>query len=102
VLLHSHRATQRSAWPVQRSPLPLIAFVHGTKSVRARLAFTWGIESACAGTRRLRLRPMPAEVSRGLTAMGIWPSRQAWSSWCPEVAGGVAGYTDSVRVLRVE
>ncbi len=83
----------------QRSPLPLIAFAHD-ESVRARLAFTWGIESAVLAPATTP-ETMPAEVSRGLTAMGICPP----GSLVVVVSGsrrGVAGYTDSVRVLRVE
>jgi pyruvate kinase len=83
----------------QRSPLPLIAFAHD-ESVRARLAFTWGIESAVLAPAT-EPETMPAEVSRGLTAMGICPP----GSLVVVVSGsrrGVAGYTDSVRVLRVE
>ena len=53
----------------QRSPLPLIAFAHD-ESVRARLAFSWGIESAVLAPATTP-ETMPAEVSRGLTAMGI-------------------------------
>jgi pyruvate kinase len=83
----------------QRSPLPLIAFAHD-ESVRARLAFTWGIESAVLAPATTP-ETMPAEVTRGLTAMGICPP----GSLVVVVSGsrrGVAGYTDSVRVLRVE
>jgi pyruvate kinase len=83
----------------QRSPLPLIAFAHD-ESVRARLAFTWGIESAVLAPATTP-ETMPAEVSRGLTAMAICPP----GSLVVVVSGsrrGVAGYTDSVRVLRVE
>jgi pyruvate kinase len=83
----------------QRSPLPLIAFAHN-ESVRARLAFSWGIESAVlapSGTEET----MPAEVSRGLSALGISHP----GSLVVVVSGsrsGVAGYTDRMRVLRIE
>src|ERR1700754_3110054 len=83
----------------QRSPLPLIAFAHN-ESVRARLAFSWGIESAVlapSGTAET----MPAEVSRGLAALGISHP----GSLVVVVSGsrsGVSGYTDRMRVLRIE
>jgi pyruvate kinase len=64
------------------------------------LAFSWGIESAVlapSGTAET----MPAEVSRGLAALGIsYPG-----SLVVVVSGsrsGVAGYTDRMRVLRIE
>jgi pyruvate kinase len=83
----------------QRSPLPLVAFVHD-KSVRARLAFSWGIESAVLAPATTA-ETMPAEVRRGLTAMGMCNP----GSRVVVVSGsrsGVAGCTDSVRVLRLE
>jgi pyruvate kinase len=83
----------------QRSPLPLVAFAHD-ESVRARLAFSWGIESAVLAPATTA-ETMPAEVRRGLTAMGMCDP----GGWVVVVSGsrtGVAGYTDSVRVLRIE
>ena len=83
----------------QRSPLPLVAFAHD-ESVRARLAFSWGIESAVLAPATTA-ETMPAEVRRGLTAMGMCNP----GSRVVVVSGsrsGVAGYTDSVRVLRLE
>jgi pyruvate kinase len=83
----------------QRSPLPLIAFAHD-ESVRARMAFSWGIESAVLAPATTT-ETMPAEVSRGLAAMGMWQP----GSRVVVVSGsrsGVAGCTDSVRVLRIE
>ena len=83
----------------QRSPLPLVAFAHD-ESVRARLAFTWGIESAVLAPATTA-ETMPAEVRRGLTAMGMCNP----GSRVVVVSGsrsGVAGCTDSVRVLRLE
>jgi pyruvate kinase len=83
----------------QRSPLPLIAFAHN-ESVRARLAFSWGIQSAVlapSGTPET----MPAEVNRGLSDLGIANP----GSLVVVVSGsrsGVAGYTDRMRVLRIE
>jgi pyruvate kinase len=83
----------------QRSPLPLVVFAHD-ESVRARLAFSWGIESAVLAPATTA-ETMPAEVRRGLTAMGMCTP----GSRIVVVSGsrsGVAGYTDSVRVLRIE
>jgi pyruvate kinase len=83
----------------QRSPLQLVAFAHD-ESVRARLAFSWGIESAVLAPATTA-ETMPAEVRRGLTAMG----RCTPGSRVVVVSGsrsGVAGCTDSVRVLRIE
>ena len=83
----------------QRSPLPLVAFAHD-ESVRARLAFSWGIESAVLAPA-MTAETMPAEVRRGLTAMGMCNP----GSRVVVVSGsrsGVAGCTDSVRVLRLE
>jgi len=83
----------------QRSPLPLVAFAHD-ESVRARLAFSWGIESAVLAPATTA-ETMPAEVRRGLTAMGMCNP----GSRVVVVSGsrsGVAGCTDSVRVLRLE
>jgi pyruvate kinase len=83
----------------QRSPLPLIAFAHN-ESVRARLAFSWGIQSAVLAPSSTP-ETMPAEVSRGLSDLGI--SRPG--SLVVVVSGsrsGVAGYTDRMRVLRIE
>jgi pyruvate kinase len=83
----------------QRSPLPLLAFAHD-ESVRTRLAFSWGIESAVLAPATTA-ETMPAEVRRGLTAMGMCDP----GSRVVVVSGsrtGVAGCTDSVRVLRIE
>jgi pyruvate kinase len=83
----------------QRSPLPLLAFAHD-ESVRARLAFSWGIESAVLAPATTA-ETLPTEVSRGLAAMGM---RQP-GSLVVVVSGsrsGVSGCTDSVRVLRIE
>jgi pyruvate kinase len=83
----------------QRSPLPLVAFAHD-ESVRARLAFSWGIESAVLAPATTA-ETMPAEVRRGLTAMGMCNP----GSRVVVVSGsrtGVAGCTDSVRVLRID
>jgi pyruvate kinase len=83
----------------QRSPLPLLAFAHD-ESVRARLAFSWGIESAVLAPATTA-ETLPAEVTRGLAAMGM---RQS-GSLVVVVSGsrsGVSGCTDSVRVLRIE
>src|SRR4029079_3949324 len=83
----------------QRSPLPMVAFAHD-ESVRARLAFSWGIESAVLAPATTA-ETMPAEVRRGLTAMGMCDP----GSRVVVVSGsrsGVAGCTDSVRVLRIE
>ena len=83
----------------QRSPLPLVAFAHD-ESVRARLAFSWGIESAVLAPATTA-ETMPAEVRRGLTGMGMCDP----GSRVVVVSGsrsGVAGCTDSVRVLRIE
>lgn len=83
----------------QRSPLPLIAFAHN-EAVRARLAFSWGIQSAVLAPSSTP-ETMPAEVSRGLSDLGI-------SNPCSLVVvvsgsrSGVAGYTDRMRVLRIE
>jgi pyruvate kinase len=83
----------------QRSPLPLFAFAHD-ESVRTRLAFSWGIESAVLAPA-MTTETMPVEVSRGLAAMGMCDP----GSLIVVVSGsrsGVAGCTDSVRVLRIE
>jgi pyruvate kinase len=83
----------------QRSPLPLIAFAHN-ESVRARLAFTWGIQSAVRAPSSTP-ETMPAEVSRGLADLGISHP----GSLVVVVSGsrsGVSGYTDRMRVLRIE
>jgi pyruvate kinase len=83
----------------QRSPLPLIAFAHND-SVRARLAFSWGIQSAVLAASSTP-ETIPAEVSRGLSALGISHP----GSLVVVVSGsrsGVAGYTDRMRVLRIE
>ena len=83
----------------QRSSLPLLAFAHD-ESVRARLAFSWGIESAVLAPATTA-ETLPTEVSRGLAAMGM---RQP-GSLVVVVSGsrsGVSGCTDSVRVLRIE
>jgi len=83
----------------QRSPLPLIAFTHN-ESVRARLAFTWGIQSAVRAPSSTP-ETMPAEVSRGLSDLGIAHP----GGLVVVVSGsrsGVSGYTDRMRVLRIE
>jgi pyruvate kinase len=83
----------------QRSTLPLLAFAHD-ESVRARLAFSWGIESAVLAPATTA-EDLPTDVSRGLVAMGMCHS----GSLVVVVSGsrsGVAGCTDSVRVLRIE
>ena len=83
----------------QRSPLPLLAFAHD-ESVRSRLAFSWGIESAVLAPATTA-ETLPAEVAHGLAAVGM---RQP-GSLVVVVSGsrsGVSGCTDSVRVLRIE
>ncbi|MBE1547328.1 pyruvate kinase [Mycobacterium sp. OAS707] len=83
----------------QRSPLPLIAFTHND-AVRARLAFSWGIQSAVLAPSSTP-ETMPADVSRGLSALGVSHP----GSLVVVVSGsrsGVAGYTDRMRVLRIE
>jgi pyruvate kinase len=83
----------------QRSPLPLIAFAHN-ESVRARLSFSWGIQSAVLAPSSTQ-ESMPAEVSRGLADFGISHP----GSLVVVVSGsrsGVSGYTDRMRVLRIE
>jgi pyruvate kinase len=83
----------------QRSPLPLLAFTHDD-DVRSWLAFSWGIESAVLAPAAAA-EAMPGEVSRALVGMGICHPGDV----VVVVSGsrsGVAGYTDSVRVLRVE
>lgn len=83
----------------QRSPLPLLAFVHD-ESVRARLAYSWGVESAVVAPAA-KAETMATEVSQALVAMGTCHPGDV----VVVVSGsrsGVAGYTDSVRVLRIE
>jgi pyruvate kinase len=83
----------------QRSPLPLFVFAHDD-SVRARMTFSWGIESAVLAPAAAA-ESMPTEVSRALVAMGACHPGDV----VVVVSGsrsGVAGYTDSVRVLRIE
>jgi pyruvate kinase len=83
----------------QRSPLPLLAFVHD-ESVRARLAYSWGIESAVVAPAA-KAETMATEVSAALVSMGTCHPGDV----VVVVSGsrsGVAGYTDSVRVLRIE
>jgi pyruvate kinase len=83
----------------QRSPLPLLAFAHDAQ-VRARLGFSWGIESAVLA-QSAAAESMPGEVSRALVGLGACHPGDV----VVVVSGsrsGVAGYTDSVRVLRVE
>lgn len=83
----------------QRSPLPLLAFTHDD-AVRTRLAFSWGIESAVLAPAAAA-ESMPGEVSRALVGLGVCHPGDV----VVVVSGsrsGVAGYTDSVRVLRVE
>ncbi|AKS31775.1 pyruvate kinase [Mycolicibacterium goodii] len=83
----------------QRSALPLLAFAHD-EEVQARLAFTWGVESAVLAQAELA-ESMPGEVSRALLSRGACERGDV----VVVVSGsrsGVAGYTDSVRVLRVE
>jgi pyruvate kinase len=82
----------------QRSPLPLLAFAHD-ESVRARLAFSWGIESAVLAPATTA-ETLPTEVSRGLAAVGMCHT----GSLVIVVSGsrsGVSGCTDSLRVLRI-
>jgi pyruvate kinase len=83
----------------QRSALPLFAFAHD-EEVRARLAFTWGIECAVVKPA-MAAEAMPAKVFRGLHALGRY---QAGSRVVVVTGsrGGVAGNTDSIRVLRIE
>jgi pyruvate kinase len=79
--------------------LPLLAFVHD-ESVRARLAYSWGVESAVVAPAA-KAETMATEVSRALVAMGTCHPGDV----VVVVSGsrsGVAGYTDSVRVLRIE
>jgi pyruvate kinase len=81
----------------QRSPIPLLAFAHD-ESVRARLAFSWGIESAVLAPATTA-ETLPAEVIRGLAAVGMGVP----GNLVVVVSGsrsGVSGCTDSVRVLR--
>ena len=73
----------------QRSPLPMVAFAHD-ESVRARLAFSWGIESAVLAPATTA-ETMPAEVRRGLTSHGHVRSRQP----------GRGGVRESQRCGRV-
>jgi len=83
----------------QRSPLPLLAFAHD-ESVRAQLAFSWGIESAVLAPATTA-ETMPAELSRVLLAMGTCRPGDV----VVVVSGsrsGVPGSTDSLRVLRIE
>jgi pyruvate kinase len=83
----------------QRSPLPLLAFAHD-ESVRARLAFSWGIESVVLAPATTA-ETLPAEVSRGLAAMGMCHP----GNLVVVVSGsrsGVPGATDSMRVIRIE
>ena len=83
----------------QRSPLPLLAFTHDDE-VRARLAFSWGVESAVLAPAAAA-ESMPGEVRRALLSMGACHPGDV----VVVVSGsrsGVPGYTDSVRVLRVE
>jgi len=83
----------------QRSPLPLLAFTHDDE-VRARLAFSWGVESAVLAPAAAA-ESMPSEVRRALLSMGACHPGDV----VVVVSGsrrGVPGYTDSVRVLRVE
>ncbi|AWT51151.1 pyruvate kinase [Mycolicibacterium smegmatis] len=83
----------------QRSPLPLLAFAHDDE-VRGRLTFSWGVVSAVLAPTELA-ESMPGEVSRALLSMGACHPGDV----VVVVSGsrsGVAGYTDSVRVLRVE
>ena len=81
----------------QRSPIPLLVFAHD-ESVRARLAFSWGIESAVLAPATTA-ETLPAEVIRGLAAMGMGDP----GNLVVVVSGsrsGVSGCIDSVRVLR--
>lgn len=83
----------------QRSPLPLLAFTEDDE-VRARLAFFWGIESAVLAPSEAA-ESMPREVNRMLVETGACHPGDV----VVVVSGsrsGVPGYTDSVRVLRVE
>ena len=79
--------------------MPLLAFAHD-ESVRARLAFSWGIESAVLAPATTA-ETLPTEVGRGLAAVGM----RHPGSLVVVVSGsrsGVSGCTDSVRVLRIE
>jgi pyruvate kinase len=83
----------------QRSPLPVLAFAPD-EWVRARLALSWGIESAVLAPATTA-DTLPTEVSRGLVAMGM----RHPGNLVVVVSGtrsGVSGCTDSVRVLRIE
>ncbi|CAN5341453.1 pyruvate kinase [soil metagenome] len=82
----------------QRSPLPLLAFAHD-EQVRARLAFSWGIQSAVLAPAAAE--SMPGEVSRALVSMGACHPGDVVVVVSGS-RGGVPGYTDSIRVLRVE
>jgi pyruvate kinase len=84
----------------QRSPLPLLAFAHDD-SVRARLAFSWGIESAVLAPATTA-EGLPTEVSRGLAAMGMCDPGHNLVVVVSGSRSGVSGCTDSVRVLRIE
>jgi pyruvate kinase len=81
----------------QRSPIPLLAFAHD-ESVRTRLAFSWGIESAVLAPATTA-ETLPAGVIRGLAAMGMGDP----GNLVVVASGsrsGVSGCTDSVLVLR--
>lgn len=83
----------------QRSPLPLVVFAHD-EAVRARLAFSWGIQSAVQAPAEAA-EFMPGEVAKALLGMDACHPGDV----VVVVSGsrsGVAGYTDSVRVLRIE
>lgn len=82
----------------ERSALPLLAFAHD-ESVRARLAFSWGIESTVLAPATTA-ETLPAEVRRGLEAAGMCtPGNVVVVSGS---RSGVPGSTDSVRVVRIE
>jgi pyruvate kinase len=82
----------------QRSRLPLLAFAHD-ESVRARMAFSWGIESAVLAPATTA-ETLPTEVNRGLAAMGM--RHQGVVVVVSGSRSGVPGATDSVRVLSIE
>ncbi|MBS1695967.1 MAG: pyruvate kinase [Actinobacteria bacterium] len=82
----------------ERSPLPLLAFAHD-ESVRARLAFSWGIESTVLAPATTA-ETLPDEVRRGLVAMGMChPGNVVVVSGS---RSGVPGSTDSIRVVRID
>ena len=78
---------------------PLFAFTPD-EAVRARLAFSWGVESAVLAPAATA-ETMPSQLSRTLVAMGACRP----GDLVVVVSGsrrGVPGATDTLRVLRVE